>query len=149
MVWVVDSSGDGLVLQEGALKIALGTFASWALRERLGTDPVGGVEAALLYYAERARTSRAELLRPDLYRDLGRKPQGITFEVDPSPAVEGVLRCEAKRFEVPIERVVTHAVLLYLADLDAASEAAQGTRLPPSLDAGGGTAGEAPASPTG
>jgi hypothetical protein len=103
------------------------------LRERLGPDAPGGVEAALLYYAERARSHPAERTRPDLYPDLSRERGAAAFKIDPPPAVEGVLRREAERFDVPVEQIVSHAVLVYLADLDTASEAAQGTT-PPALD---------------
>jgi hypothetical protein len=113
------------------MQVGVGKFASQALLERLGPNPVGAVQAALIHYAGRLEIDPGSLPRPDAFPEVFRWPHSIAFEVDLPPGVATVLLREAERLHLPVETIVGHAVLLYLADLDAASEAAAASpRLP-------------------
>lgn len=103
------------------MRVALGTFARSGIEARFGSDVGAGVEAALRHYTRRLRSRRAPIAIPPFRRD--RPQSGTEAEIDLSVGseVEEALEAEAGRQDVPVSLLSSHAVLVYLADIDAAS----------------------------
>jgi len=102
------------------MRVELGTFARAGLEARFGIDLAAGVDAALRHYTRRLRSQRTPLAVPAF---RGERPKaGVNTEVDLSVSseVEAALETEADRQEVPVSALCVHAVLIYLADIDAA-----------------------------
>ena len=102
------------------MKVALGKFARSGIEARLGVDTAVGVEEALLHYIRRLKSSWPPVAIPLFCRDGALPDAGVSFEFAIDPETEGVLKREAARQQVPVTQVLTHAVFVYLADLDQA-----------------------------
>lgn len=122
-------------MKERRLKVALGEFARSSLEASFGSDLESGAQAAVRHYARRLRSRRppppfpAFLPGPD-------DPDSAAVELELCVAadVEATLVGEADRWQVPLERIVASAVLLYLADIDAAGAPSEvGPREDPAL----------------
>lgn len=103
-----------------AVKLTLGKFAKEGIESRTGRDVTAGVRAALLYYADRVRSARPPIAPPPFLEEL--RSCGAVEVIEPAigPEAEAVLEGEARRHATSVEELSTHAVLLYLAELDAA-----------------------------
>lgn len=103
-----------------AVRFKLGKFAKEGIEARTGHDVTAGVQAALLYYADRVRSARPPVGPPPFLDEL--RACGAVEVVEPvvGPETEAVLKGEARRHSTSVEELSTHAVLLYLAELDAA-----------------------------
>lgn len=104
------------------MKVVLGKFASWGLKARFGTDLAAGVQAALLHYTRRLKSMSPPVGIPRLSRDQPDPGVNVAFELAIAPDVQATLEVEARRYPVPVERVLVHAVLVYLADLDSIAD---------------------------
>lgn len=104
------------------MKVVLGKFASWGLKARYGTDLAAGVQAALLHYTRRLKSRSPPVGIPRLSRDKSDRDPDVAFELAIAPDIQATLECEARSYPVPVERVLVHAVLVYLADLDSISD---------------------------
>jgi len=112
-----------------AVKIALGKLAKEGIESQTGHDATTGVGAALLYYADRVRSARPVVAPPTFLREL--RSCGAVELVEPAVCgeTERVLTEEARRHSVSVEDLSAHAVLVYLAELDAAyQETPEGLR---------------------
>jgi hypothetical protein len=104
------------------MRIKLGAFTCRGIEAFLGRDIERGVEAALRHYAEHGEreSARKALSGFASYPDRG---HGAELELALDPEIEAVLRREARESGgIPVNQVVGHAVLAYLADLDWVSE---------------------------
>lgn len=102
------------------LKIRLGKFSALSIEAGLGGDIVAVTLAAARHYARGLRSGRRPVGLPNLAR-LGVPDSDLGAEFDlllPADVAEP-LADEASRREAPIELIVSHAVLVFLADLDA------------------------------
>jgi hypothetical protein len=100
------------------MKMALGTFLSFALHAG-GCSPAALVSSALLHYREVLASDEPP---PKIPAFLGAPESGEEIDVSVEPELERELRAEARRQGVEVERLLLHAVLVYLADLDRAGE---------------------------
>ena len=109
----------------------MGKFARWGIEARLGSDLEIGVRKALHHYV---RCLRSGWLPPRLPRfrlnaESGSKIPGIELEVDED--TRAALEEEVRRHGAPLEQVATHAVLVYLAHLDAGLDVDRACESPP------------------
>lgn len=104
------------------MRVALGTFARSGIKARLGTDIAAGVQAALLHYTRRLRSGWTPVEFPRFRREHPLETSGADFELSVDPEVRRTLEREARRYAAPVEQLMVHAVFVYLADLDEASE---------------------------
>lgn len=112
-----------------AVKIPLGRLAKESIESQTGNGATAGVEAALLYYADRVRSARPVVAPPRFLRDLHACGAVELVEPGVSRETERVLTDEARRHAVSVEELSAHAVLVYLAELDAAyQETPEGSR---------------------
>jgi hypothetical protein len=105
------------------MRIALGRFATSAVGSGLGGDRAAVVRIALYQYFRSLRSRRPPLPIPGFCRAAAPTPR-ITFEVEVDPEVETELAAEASRQEATLEQLATHAIFVYLADLDRPTSAA-------------------------
>ena len=98
------------------MKVALGKFARSSIEELLGADLHDGVEAALTHYTH----SMSSNLKPVRPPDFGwvSVDVGDTFDLTVAPELEAALEREALEQRVPLDQILVHAVLVYLADLE-------------------------------
>jgi hypothetical protein len=103
------------------MKLALSPFARTGIEACLG-DLEAGVEAALRYYAQtRARHPQPAAVA-QLFAEQPAPPTGDELELNLDPEIERALASEAQRTgRVSVGQLGTHAVLVYLADLDRSS----------------------------
>lgn len=103
------------------MRVALGTFARSGIESHFGEEVAAGVQAALLHYTRRLRSSRKPVAFPRFQRGVTSEMSGLDLELPIDPSMEAALRHEVLRQGVSIESLAEHAVLVYLADLDAAA----------------------------
>jgi hypothetical protein len=106
------------------VKVSVGKFASSGIENELASTVCAGVQAALVHYSDRL-DSGPPPFAPPRFLD-GRATEDVTssFEVTVDPQLRAKLEREARRHEVPLDQLLVHAVLVYLADLDAGFAAA-------------------------
>ncbi len=107
------------------MKVALGKFARSSIETRFGADIDAGIQAAVLHYARRLKSAWPPVGIPWFCRGKAAVSSDTvsSLEVLLDPELEEELECEARRNQVPVEQVLTHAVFVYLADMDSASQA--------------------------
>jgi hypothetical protein len=104
-----------------AMKVALGTFEKEGIEIDLGGDIASGVRTALLRYLDRLGSAKPPLAPPRFRDAVASGDAGATrIELDLSEEAQVALEREARRHAVPVDRILSHAVLVYLAELDAA-----------------------------
>jgi hypothetical protein len=103
------------------VKVALGKFACFCIETRFGSDLHGGVRAALRFYVRSLESALTPIAVPAFYLHLDRAPgaSAVEFDLAVEPEVETALVEEARRQAVGMQQLLTHAVFVYLADLDA------------------------------
>lgn len=105
-----------------SMRLVLGTFACSGIEAFLGRDIAAGVQAALRHYTlgkgspdRKAREFPSFLGEPSVGRS------GVDLELAVDPEIQAELEREARESGgVSVEQIATHAVLVYLADLDRA-----------------------------
>lgn len=105
------------------MKIRLGTFACAGL-EALGSDIGVGLQAALSHYAKRLASGHTPAGFPQFRRETAYEPQGSEYEVPLERRVETALKREERRQRANLEQLATHAVFVFLADMDRLSDTA-------------------------
>ena len=100
------------------VRVALGRFAREETEARFGDDIAAGVRAALEHYAHRFVSGPAPPEFPRFRREERGGSVGADVRVSVEPETRRALVCEARRGGVPVKRLATHAVFVYLADLD-------------------------------
>ena len=102
------------------MKIELGNFAREGIEARLGAGAEAGARTAMLRYADRLGSTESPLPLPEFLLD--RTPSEglqLELELELDANVKAALEREAARQMVPLDRIASHAVLTYLAELDA------------------------------
>ena len=110
--------GEAQVRRE--LRLALQEFgrASLERRARELDIPVGAlVRQAALYYLA-VRGSERSALRVPRFARAPRSPDGVELALELDQGDWSALEVEAVRQRVPLERLIEHAAMLFLADLD-------------------------------
>jgi hypothetical protein len=106
------------------VEIHIGQFARAGIEAQLGPDIPAGIQAALSHYTARLAAGRAPVGFPSFRRETIAEPTGSDLELAVDPSVERTLHREGQRQKASLEQLVTHAVFVYLADLDALSTTA-------------------------
>ena len=101
------------------MRVVLGNFARSGIERHLGADLGAGVQAALLHYARRLRSTRAPVWFPRACEGMMPEPAGVSFDLPVDSEVRIALEREAQKRAATTEQMLTHAVLVYLADMDA------------------------------
>lgn len=111
------------------MKVRLGKFGRFSLERQLAMDPAVCIQAALLHYTLRLRSGTKPVAPPRFLPDLGSFGRPPAIELSVAPELEAALKLEARRHDVSLDRVLQHALYVFIADLDAASEAGARQRL--------------------
>ena len=98
----------------------LGKFARSGIESLIGSDVAAGVQAALLHYARRLRSDLRPVKFPRFCRGLQQETVEMVFDIPLDPYVQQSLELEVQRQGASLEELASHAVLVYLADLDRA-----------------------------
>ena len=101
------------------MKIVLGKFACFCIENRFGSDLRGGVQAALRFYARSLESATIPIAIPAFCVDETLKSSQMEFDLAVEAEVEAALVKEARRQAVGMRQLLTHAVFVYLANLDA------------------------------
>jgi hypothetical protein len=86
--------------------------------KRYSVSPAELGRYAVRYYLSDRDSERLAWRVPRLSRETGRQP-ALELELDLDPDTWPDLDEEAERQEVSVERLLTHAIIYFLADLDA------------------------------
>lgn len=98
------------------INIELGKLAWSGLEGHFGSDLSAGVRKALLHYSYKLKVGRRPIEAP---RFLPSDPAPYArFDLTLDRLTEEALEQEAQRQHVTTSRLATHAVLVYLAELD-------------------------------
>jgi hypothetical protein len=102
------------------VNIVLEPFTRSALESRFGSDLNRGAQSALRHYARRVRSRRRPPMVPEFMRNGGPVDSSMATELDlPVPyEVSAILRREARLQRISVDRVVAHAIYVYLADME-------------------------------
>jgi hypothetical protein len=84
----------------------------------LGSNIRVGVLTALLHYTRRLQSGWRPVAPPRFYPDRPVGDAGTAFELQVGPETRAALERQAEVHHVPLNQVLTHAVFVYLADLD-------------------------------
>jgi len=103
------------------MKIALGGLARSEIEAQLGSDLAAGVELALRQYARRLRSNHPPPGFPRFELARRFKAAGTELDIDVEPEVAQILERELSKSDPRLssDQLVKHAVLVYLAELDA------------------------------
>jgi hypothetical protein len=102
------------------MKIMLGTFGCACMEARFGSDLSTGVQVAMRHYTRRLRSARKPIPIPRFFGEGAQQGERIELEVPFEPEVQETLEREARKREVLLDQLLSHAVFVYLADLDVA-----------------------------
>jgi hypothetical protein len=100
------------------MKVALGTFACDGIEACLNTDIPSAVEAAVSDFVRRIDAGRAGVGIPQLARDASGGEQAHSVDLSVDERTWLLLEREATRQGATLNQLVTHSVLVYLAELD-------------------------------
>jgi hypothetical protein len=98
------------------IHVQLGELAHKGVERHFCADVEGGVRRALVHYAYKLRVGRRPVPPPRFLPDQA--PVQADFRLRLDPETEASLEQEALRRRVSIEALATHAVLVYLAELE-------------------------------
>lgn len=98
------------------ITVELGKLACSGLEGHFGTDLNVGVRKALLHYTYKLRSGRKPISAPLFLRPTTEVEAKFNLELD--RASEAQLTQEAGRLRITVTELSTHAVLVYLAELD-------------------------------
>jgi hypothetical protein len=98
------------------MRVALGEFASVCMASRFGSDLVFGMQSAARYYSRKL----ASVADSGPYLRLPKRVEKPLVELDVTfdSEVLRTLEWEARSRAVDLQQLLTHAVFVYLADLD-------------------------------
>jgi len=104
------------------VKIALEPFARSSIEDRFGPDLCRGAESALRHYARRVRSRRRPPDVPLFMRGVGvDRDAAIELELSLPYEVQSALTREARLQRVAPDRIVAHAIFVYLSDIETGS----------------------------
>lgn len=96
------------------MRVSLGTFAYSCIEARFGEDVDATVEAALDRYADRIESGTQDLPMPIFWFGRAVTEAQFDIDIDVDSRKRRLLEVEARRQELTIEQLLTHAVFLYL-----------------------------------
>ena len=104
------------------MRVSIGKFSRAGIEAGFGPDVSAGAEAALRDYALRLESSESPPGLPPFAPEAAEADAAV-LELDLAvpPEVEESLIGEARERGVPVERIVAHAIYVFLADRDAAA----------------------------
>jgi hypothetical protein len=111
------------------MRVTLGTFASSEIWSRPGAKVSQEVLLALREYAEKLRTGQVPIGIPTFCRDEPQREAELSLDLIVDKETKLVLEREAERQGTTVNRLATHAVLIYLADLDRRLGTVSGVRV--------------------
>jgi hypothetical protein len=100
------------------MKVALGTFACNGIEACLDTDIPSGVRAAVSDFTQRIDTGRAPVGIPRFAQEAPADDEARSVDLSVDERTWTVLEREAARQGATLSQLVTHSVLVYLAELD-------------------------------
>jgi hypothetical protein len=100
------------------MKVTLGKIACSGIETHLGADVAAGVRMALFHYANKLKTGRKPTPFPRFLADRTPQEPEMAFDLLVDAETEAVLEQEALRQRTTMDQLVTHAVLVYLAELE-------------------------------
>ncbi len=100
------------------MKVALGTFACNGIEACLETDIPSGVQAAVSDFAQRIDAGGAQVSIPHLAQEASGDAQAHSVDLSVDERTWLLLEREAARQGATLSQLVTHSVLVYLAELD-------------------------------
>lgn len=100
------------------ITVTLGEFTRSGLERHLGHDLAAGVRIAAAHYAARLRSGRAPLPPASFLPGLNTPSGGVQVELTLLREDSAVLEREAERLGVKPGRLLVHAVLAYLAEIE-------------------------------
>jgi hypothetical protein len=114
------------------MRIAIGPLARSGINAQFGGDTEAGLRAALFHYAAKLRSGRGSVEYPSFLQDEGFSGSEASTEVEIDGDVEKAIEVEAERQGRTTAELAGHAVLVYLAELEAvgATPAATNQRKP-------------------
>lgn len=98
------------------VSIELGKIACDGLEGHFGSDLEGGARKALLHYAYKLRSGRRPVAAPPFLAPTSKVEARFDLTLDRE--TEAMLAQEASRMRISTTKLATHAVLVYLAELD-------------------------------
>lgn len=101
------------------MRVMIGKFARSGIEAHLGPDLPGGVQAALRHYWRRLRSGKTPVGVPGFVADELPDGAGAIFELPVEKEIRLTLEREAARQATTVDRLLVHAILVYLSDLDA------------------------------
>ena len=108
----------GSLYEERTVTIELGTFARCSIETRLGSNLRLGVLAAIQHYIRRLQSGWQPVLPPSFACGPLPGDGATTLELQIGPVTLATLERQAEIHRVPLNRVLVHAVFVYLADLE-------------------------------
>jgi hypothetical protein len=103
------------------MRVSLGKFAQREIEARLGPDLVSGVDTALRHYARRLASGSAPVALPR-FSHAGGEAGPVDLDLAIGHDVEQALAREVGGQGSSLGQLLTHAILVYLADLDRSAE---------------------------
>lgn len=107
------------------VNVELGKLACNGLEGHFGTDLTVGARKALLHYAYKLKVGRRPIAAPRFLAST--PPAEARFELTFDRETEALLSQEARRLRISTTKLATHAVLVYLAELDFLGVVPRGT----------------------
>lgn len=98
------------------VRVELGKLACDGLEGHFDNDPSVGARKALLHYAYKLKVGRRPIAAPRFLSATSEVE--TTFELRLDRETEAILAEEAERLGITKTRLATHAVFVYLAELD-------------------------------
>jgi len=99
----------------------LGHLARSGIETRLGGDVSEGVRVALRSYAESLAAGHEQLACPGFSLSSSELSAAGDLELPLDVELEEALEAEVRRQDVSMEQLVSHAIFLWLAEVDRAS----------------------------
>ncbi len=96
--------------------VELGKLACTGLEGHFGDDLEAGARKALLHYAYKVKAGRRPVVAPR-FLQAPTSPE-VKFDLTLDKETEALLAREAARQRIDVSRLATHAVLIYLAELE-------------------------------
>ena len=100
------------------MRVVLGKFACLGIEAHLGEDIPAGVRTALLHYARKLKAGRRPVAPPRFLAERTPQEPELAFELTVDPETEAMLEQEALRQRTTIAQLVSHTVMVYLAELE-------------------------------
>jgi hypothetical protein len=98
------------------MRVSLGTFAFSCIEARFGGDVDAAIEAALDRYADRIEARSRDLPMPLFWFGHEAGEDRIQLEVQVDSRQRRLFEGEARRQDLTIEQLLTHAVFLHIGD---------------------------------